>query len=258
MRKEIEQCTGEVVGAESVAEGLNCSLALVLHTRGSGSLFLKGVRASAEAEVAGLLREEWINGLVDGVGPPIRHRFERGGWLCLAFAYVEGRHVDYGPGTRDRPALTRATRRLHRLPAPTFPVPRLSDRFAGHLSPGEADALKGSHLLHTDTNPHNVLIGRSGVAYIIDWAMPALGPAWIDAADIAVWLMAYGHTPEEAQAWLSRSPGWRQAESAAVEAFVSATCRNWTARVGETDAESQNTRVRRLLDFHPETAGFRH
>nr|WP_237542638.1 phosphotransferase [Streptomyces sp. SID4919] len=248
MRDAVEHRVGGVIRTVCVAEGLNCSLALVIHPGDGDPLFLKGVRTTDDAGRAGLLCEEQVNGALKGIGPAVRHRFEAAGWLALAFTHIDGRHIDYEPGTGDLDALTRTTRRMCGLSAPSVAVPQLSDRFAGHLRPGEADALRGSHLLHTDTNPHNVLIGPSGDAHVIDWAMPALGPAWVDAAYLATWLMAYGHSSEEARAWLSGIPGWGEADRTAVEAFVNVTCRQWTARVGEKDAASSNDRFHRLLD----------
>ncbi|MGW1978819.1 phosphotransferase [Streptomyces sp. NPDC001889] len=248
-RDAVERHTGPVIASESVGSGFNCTVALAVHTRSSGRLFLKGVRTSDTAGAAGLLCEERLNDAVGGVSPTIRHRIEEAGWLALAFVHVDGRHVDYGPGTSDRAALMRVTRRMHRLRAPAHPVPRLSDRFAGHLRPGEAEALKGSHLLHTDLNPHNIVISHAGGdAYIVDWAMPALGPAWVDPASMAAWLMTYGHAPADALAWLRGTPSWPQADRKAVEAFVNVTCREFTASVGDKDAEPRNTRFRHLLD----------
>ncbi|MFF2021294.1 phosphotransferase [Streptomyces sp. NPDC058171] len=248
LRAVVEGRTGGVTGIAPVGEGLNCSLAVVIRTRDDGPLFLKGVRTFDPAGLDGLRHEERVNELVRGVGPAIRYRFESDGWRCLAFTHVEGRHVDYEPGTGDLDALTRTARRMYELPAPRVALPRLADRFAAHLRPGEADALRGAHLLHTDTNPHNVLMGASGDAYVVDWAMPALGPAWVDAAYLATWLMTYGHAPEDALAWLVGLPHWREAERTAVEAFVNVTCRSWTAQVGEEDAVLGNAHFRHLLD----------
>ncbi|GLF97477.1 phosphotransferase [Streptomyces yaizuensis] len=248
LRKAVEARTGPVLASGSVTSGFNCSVALVLHTHRAGRLFLKGVRTSDDAGVAGLRCEERINAAVGGIGPTIRYRFETTGWVCLAFAHIDGRHVDYGPGTRDLEAVARTLRRMHRLRTPRVPVPQLPDRFAGHLRPGEADALRGTHLLHTDTNPHNVLIDEGGHAHVIDWAMPALGPAWVDAAYTATWLMTFGQDPGEAMTWLSGIPSWQQANPPAVEAFVTATCSEFTASVGEAAAAASNSRFRHLLD----------
>ncbi|MFE6780522.1 phosphotransferase [Streptomyces sp. NPDC057702] len=254
LRRVIEERTGRVVRTEEVPEGLNCSLALALDTRCGESLFLKGVRMTSHADRAGLLREQQVNSLVSelGVGPGILHSFEYGGWHCLAFAYVRGAHADLGPGSRDLAAVASTLQRVQQAPPPRFPLPRLADRFAEHLLPGEAEALAGEHLLHTDTNPHNLLIEEAtGAAYVVDWAMPALGPAWVDAAYTAVRLMECGHTPRAARAWLAAFAAWRAAEPTAVEVLVNVVCRHWIATVGPRDAEPSNARFRSLLVSGP-------
>ncbi|WP_434600468.1 phosphotransferase [Streptomyces sp. A5-4] len=148
--------------------------------------------------------------------------------------------------------------RMHDLRILHTPIPQLSTRFAAFLHPGEAVALKGSHLLHTDTNPHNVMIGNyGGDAYLVDWAMPAIGPAWVDPAYLATWLMSYGQPPSDALGWLGGFTSWRQADPKAVETFVNVTCRHWTATIGEKGAEPSNARFRHLLDFPHEAPGRR-
>lgn len=250
LRRLVERETGTVTGSEEVPEGLNCSLALVLDT-GSGPLFLKGARSSAAEEVSRLRREAQIGPTVSALGaaPAVRHRFEGEGWHCLAFDYVAGTHTDLTPGSADVAAVASVLRRLQDTPAPVeLNLPVLADRFTGYLLPGEADALDGASLLHTDTNPHNFLTqDTADTAYLIDWAMPALGPAWVDVAYTAVRLMECGHSADEARAWLAGFSSWRDADPKAVEVFVNATCRHWTAAVGERGAEPSNRRFRSLL-----------
>lgn len=250
LRTLIEAGTGAVTRTEEVAEGLNCSLALVLHTDG-GPLFLKGVRddAGSLVERAQLACEQQVNPLVSGLGlcPEIRHACSGAGWHCLAFAYIPGAHPDLAPGSPDVAAVAAALRRLQHTQAPPLAVPPLTERFADHLQPGEAALLTGPYLLHTDTNPHNFLVGDDGTAHVIDWAMPACGPAWVDAAYTAVRLMECGHTGEQARAWLAGFVSWRDAEPKAVETFVDVVCRQWIAAVGAHDARPSNTRFRALL-----------
>ncbi|MGW6600249.1 phosphotransferase [Streptomyces sp. NPDC055036] len=266
LRDAVEARTGPVLASDHVAEGLNCSLALIVHTRNNGPLFLKGVRTSDDAGMAGLRCEDQINETVTGIGPGVRYRFELGGWFCLAFIYVEGRHADLSPGTEDMSAVTFTMQKMQQLVFSeslpfdrfTFSAPQFAERFVKFLNPGEAEALKGLNLLHTDTNPHNIMIGKhGGHAYVVDWAMPAMGPAWVDPAYMATWLMSYGQTPSDALAWLSGFTSWRQADPKAVEAFVNVTCRHWTATIGEKDAESSNARFRHLLNLPYESPGRR-
>jgi hypothetical protein len=256
VRRVVEARTGPVVSAQTITSGLNCTAALVLHCRNRGPLFLKGVRTTDEAKVAGLRNEAQVNAAVTGISPALRHSFEVDGWFCLAFAYVPGRHVDLSPGAADLTPVTQVFTRMQgldlgdlwRFGRYNITAPDLADQFAGHLRPGEAAALKGTHLLHTDTNPHNILVGADGgQAYVVDWAMPAVGPAWVDPAYTAVRMMECDRTPADALRWLSGFASWRDADPAGVETLVNVTCRQWTAIVGERDAEPSNARYRTLL-----------
>lgn len=251
LRGAVEERAGQVIASEIVAEGLNCAAALVLTTRRGERLFFKGVRETHVAAVAALDHEARINGVVQGVSPTVLHRFRVSGWSCLAFAFVDGRHADLGPGTSDLAAVASALRHMQAFSGSAFPAPPFVDRFTPYLLPGEAASLSGTALLHTDTNPHNILIDkRNGNACIVDWAMPATGPAWADPAYTAVRLMECGQAPADALAWLGGFTSWRQAEPRSVEAFVNVTCRRWAATVGEQAAEPSNARFRHLLGFH--------
>ncbi|MCC3768768.1 phosphotransferase [Streptomyces sp. UNOC14_S4] len=250
LRGAVEARTGRVTASRTVVDGLNCVAALVLDTERSGRLFFKGVREADAKAVAALGWEARVNEAVRGVGPLLLHRFRDGGWSCLAFAHIDGRHVDLGPGSNDLAAVSDALRRMQTFSASGLPAPPLADRYAAHLLPGDAECLSGTSLLHTDTNPHNIMIGNGdGVAYIVDWAMPATGPAWVDAACTAVRLMECGQSPADALTWLGGFASWRHADPESVEAFVHVTCRDWTATIGERDAAPSNARFRHLLGF---------
>ncbi|WP_171168745.1 phosphotransferase [Streptomyces sp. I05A-00742] len=246
-RNAVEGRAGRVIASESIAEGLSCTTALALTTERSGRLFFKGAREADAEAVAALDWEARVNETVLGVSPAIRHRFRGGGWSCLAFAYIEGRHADLSPGTKDLAAVTSALRRMQGLSNPALPTPRLADRFARYLLPGEAEHLSGPALLHTDTNPHNIMVSRKGTAYVVDWARAATGPAWLDPAWTAVRLMECGRAPADALAWLDGFASWRHADSRSVETFVNVTCRWWTTVVGEQAARRSNARFRYLL-----------
>ncbi|PWI42566.1 phosphotransferase [Streptomyces sp. ICBB 8177] len=257
LRECVERRTGKVTRAEVVGTGLNCSVALTLVTKRNGTLFLKGVHESDATGLEGLNNEEIVNQTVAGIGPMIRHTFDVDGWHCLAFVYIRGNHADLGPGSPDLDSVRSTINRMRSLSGDSLwlarsgaRIPQLSERLAAYLSAEEAAHLRGNTLLHTDTNPHNIIVSRpGGEVYVIDWAMPALGPAWVDAACTAVRLMECGHEPASAVEWLAPLPHWRRANPKAVEAFVNATCRQWSATVGEKDAEPSNNRFRALLGF---------
>jgi thiamine kinase-like enzyme len=79
-------------------------------------------------------------------------------------------------------------------------------------------------LLHTDFNPLNILLGPDRV-WIIDWAWPTHGAAFIDAACFLIRAMAAGHSASQAEALAARCPGWQQAPSAAIDVFATASAR---------------------------------
>lgn len=263
LRDAIESKAGEVTESEVIAEGLNCAVALMIRTKKHGQIFLKGVRENT-SDVYALQQEEQVNSVLDGISAQLRHRFRLAGWFCLAFDFVDnGRHADMAPGSTDLDAIAFVLNRMQQLtfsnPLPygrfQFMVPPLADRFEGFISPDEAHALKGNNLLHTDTNPHNVLMygHRQNRACMVDWAMPAIGPAWVDPALTAVRLMEFGNTPAEALRWLEGFTSWQYADPEAVKAFVNATCRQWTARVGEKDAQYSNGNYEALLGYQHKT-----
>ncbi|WP_328914583.1 MULTISPECIES: phosphotransferase [unclassified Streptomyces] len=248
LRVDVEAHVGPVVSAEVVGQGLNCSAALALVTEQRGRLFLKGVRLDDEPAVAALATEARLNATVRRVGPAVVHSARLAGWACMVFTYVSDRNADLGPGSPDLPAVADLLRRMERLAVPDPPLPSLADRFGAHALPHERAALAGGALLHTDTNPHNLLIDATGRAHVVDWAMPATGPAWVDAAYTAVRLVECGQPMRVARAWLEGFESWRTADPAAVGAFVEVVCRWWSETVGEADAVGGNGRFRGLLE----------
>ncbi|MFJ1592927.1 aminoglycoside phosphotransferase [Kitasatospora albolonga] len=263
LRDAIEADTGEVTESKVISEGLNCSVALMVRTKKHGPLFLKGVRENS-AGVYPLRQEEEVNTVLDGISAQLRYRFRLAGWFCLAFGYVDNaRHADMTPGSHDLGAIESVLNWMQQLtfsnPLPfgrfQFVVPPLADRFEGFIEADEARSLKGNNLLHTDTNPHNVLMygPQQNRACVVDWAMPAIGPDWVDPACTAVRLMENGHTPAAALKWLGGFPSWQYADPRAVKAFVDATCRQWTARVGERDARYSNANYAALLGYRHKT-----
>ena len=84
--------------------------------------------------------------------------------------------------------------------------------------------LDGDALLHIDFNPLNILLGPDRV-WIIDWAWPTRGAAFIDAACFLIRAMAAGHSASQAEALAARCPGWLQAPSAAIDVFALASAR---------------------------------
>lgn len=235
---------GAVLDVAAVPHGLTCHTAAVL-TTSDGRAFVKGVPVEDREGVVAQDFEVAVNPHVAGVAPLLLARVTVAGWDLLLFEYTDGRHADLSPGSPDIEAVTEALAAVQGIQAGGL-APRLTDRFGGHLDDAGQLLLAGDALLHTDTNPHNLLVADSR-ARIVDWAMVAAGPAWADVAYLAVRLLENGWAPADALAWAGQFESWQGADPVAVQAFVDGTCRAWEARVGATGAMSSNRRFQALL-----------
>ena len=224
MRLAIEARTGRVHSARTVSAGLNSQLAVVLDTS-TGWVFVKGLREDHPGVVR-QGREAMINPYVHAVAPRLRWHHQAAGWDLLAFEYIEGaRHADYRPGSPDLPRVISAMYDLAAVNCPDLPVKQARQRWAAYVDrEADLDLLDGDALLHTDFNPLNILLGQDRL-WIIDWAWPTRGAAFIDAASFLIRAMAAGHSASQAETLAARCPGWQQAPSTAIDVFALASSR---------------------------------
>ncbi len=219
VRDLVQERAGRVRAARTVSAGLNSQLAVVLDTE-NDPLFVKGVRTDHPGVVR-QHREAMINPHVLSLAPPLRWQAEGAGWNLLAFAYVPGaRHADYSPGSADLAAVVQVINRLQGIPSPDLPVKRAEQRWAAYVDDdNDMGLLAGTTLLHTDFNPLNVLIAASG-AWVIDWAWPTRGAAFIDPACFLLRLMLGGHTAAQAESWAAQCTSWGKTPNEAINLFA--------------------------------------
>src|SRR5262249_29553315 len=202
----IEQRTGPVVKAEQVSAGRNHQLAAILHTS-SGTVFIKGVHTSDRRSRRQAL-EAAVAATVATTSPRLLWYLPHaGGWDPLAFeAVVRAPPPDPVPGTEDLNLLAPTVPALREAPSPPPLVwDRIEQRWAEPADPDEVQLLPGEHLLHPDLRPDNILVS-SDRAWIVDWSWPTRGAAWIDPACLTLWLIAQGHSPADAEAWMRTVP----------------------------------------------------
>ncbi|MFI7679516.1 hypothetical protein [Actinophytocola sp. NPDC049390] len=238
VRDAITQKTDTVHRIEPITSGLNSSFAARIDTT-TGPIFLKGTRSERATAAR---REAQINPLVTGLSPRLRWELETSGWHLLAFDHLDGHRADYTPGSADLPLLTTTLTKLATITAP--PTARnVTDRWsdAAQRAGVDPEVFAGDRLLHTDLNPHNILI-VDGLAYLVDWSWPSQGAPWIDTASVALWLIAEGHTPHDAEAWALSSPTWNRVAPAEVSAFTAAQSSLWE-EIADADPQPWKQRL---------------
>jgi hypothetical protein len=258
VRRAVEAECETVLHATAPEAGRNSMFAAVLDTE-NWPVFCKGVRTDDqqarahrhEIRVNQHLRE------ITAQAPRLLWTVETGGWLLAGYAFVPGRHADLAPGSPDIPAATgvvsRLAEKLTRSPMPDLtPLATKYQRFAGWewlanqhadlLDPWEkqhldrlvqadrdiTDALAGHSLVHGDVHELNLLV-TDGQASLVDWAWARTAPAWVDAALLAIRLIAAGHHPADAERLVVTTWGMRQPDThaTAVTTFVAATYGMW-------------------------------
>lgn len=245
VRAEVETVTGPVDEVWPVADGLTCSFAAGLRTS-VGRCFVKGAPETDQRAWEAQYAERLVFPLLAGVSPAFRWKVTAGGWELMGFDWVDGRHADLGPGSADLRLVAEVMLAAQEITAPHFLYRPLAHRLGPYLETAEVPLVAGETVLHTDTNPHNLLVG-DGRAWMVDWAMWATGPAWVDVAYTTVRLMEADTPAVDALLWAEQFPSWRQADREAVAAFVAGSCRQWEATVGPLDCLPSNRRFEALL-----------
>ena len=142
-----------------------------------------------------------VDSCSSATAPRLRWHQQVAGWDLLVFEYIDGaRHADYRPGSSDLARVISAMHDLAAVRCPDLPVKRARQRWAAYVDREvDLDLLDGDALLHTDFNPLNILL-RPDRVWIIDWAWPTRGAAFIDAACFLIRAMAAGHSASQAEA----------------------------------------------------------
>lgn len=217
----IEKETGPIRAVTELSEGRNSEISVIVRTDGDAT-FVKG-RRTDHPQAWTQERERIINPLVRHISPALKWSSVNADWDLLGFEYVPGVHADYSPGSRDIPKVISTLLQLQEITCPDIDVKQAGHRWTAYT--GAPELLAGTCLLHTDWSPGNVLVG--GRAYLVDWAWPTRGAAWIDPACLAVWLIASGHSPHSAESWAARIPSWQNAPAGALDEFARVQALMW-------------------------------
>jgi hypothetical protein len=219
---QVHSHTGDVTDVQRTVRGFMSDLTAVVESE-KGPFFVKAVRNRLGGRLDSLLRERDINQYVRPISPDLLWFAGEGAWAVLGFEVVDGRFADFTPESGDLPVVVGLLDRIGRVELPGIArgwAETRWDRFAQ----GDAALFRGNSLLYTDINPSNFLIGDHGT-WAVDWSWPTRGAAFIDPACLVLQLIAAGHTPESAEAWVADCPAWTGSDPKAVDAFAAASLR---------------------------------
>lgn len=222
-RALIRPHTGEVTQVEIPDRGFRSDFAAVISSE-KGAFFVKAMFNRPGGRRDSINREKLINPYVTPLSPSLLWSVggDDAGWIILAFEVIEERGLKFEPGSPDLPLAVDLLNRAATLELPDVAQDWQEDRWDAYVSSEvELPLLRGDALLHTDINPSNLTVGEAG-SWIIDWAWPTRGPAFIDPACFVVQLISAGHSPESAESWAAGCTAWANADPKAIDAFAMA------------------------------------
>jgi hypothetical protein len=241
---------GPIAAAHSAGGGFTRAFAAVVETTGGFRAFIKA--APLGDPIAGwYARESSITAALPPVVAAARPRWTmiHSGYFVLCLDWVDGRipSLPWVPAELEAAvsAWTTAASALAEPPLPGLPL--LPDIVRGEMSAWSSgflplpfdplpsgwlselialerllpDAVAGTGMLHGDLRIDNVLIDRSGAAWICDWTWPCLGAPWFDLVTLLVTAYASG---AEADRFLAGAP------AEGVDAALAGLSGYWLAR----------------------------
>ncbi|WP_228082869.1 protein kinase [Streptomyces profundus] len=190
----------------------------------NGPFFVKAMRNKPGGRRDQMFREKAINPFVRALAPAVLWSVEDTRWVVLGFERVEGRRSDLLPGASDLPTVVELINRVGEFALPEPALGWREERWDWWADEGAPAFFRGDTLLHGDINPSNLLIGERR-NWVVDWAWPTRGAAFIDPALLVTQLVAGGHSPEEAETWAAGCPAWSGADPKAIDAWAVAYAR---------------------------------
>jgi Ser/Thr protein kinase RdoA (MazF antagonist) len=237
IREGIAAETGPIARIAPAPTGNHANIASTLHAE-DGRVFVKAARKLADRdgpEVMSLRREAAVNPFVTGFAPRLHFTVEAGEWLALGFEHVQGRPADFSPGAADLEVLAKTIQALQSTPCPDAVGMRVENRWKS--AGPDITPLAGDALLHTDLNEDNFLITDDGRAYLVDWAFVARGAAFVELGLLIPWLLKAGHTPAEAEAFVTDFPSWANASLHQVELLSRVFAAKWAEHARRDNPE---------------------
>lgn len=202
---------GPVVQVRTQTNGFSSGSADRVQTEAGRRAFVKAVSRTRNADTFALHRREAsvMRMLPAGLPTPrLLDVFDDDEWVALLLVDIDGSHPG-GQSGADIPAVLDALAALPRAGDRLSSLPRVRDELADDLngwgrlladgahstlpppalalldrlinaSDRAGEAVDGDALVHLDCRADNVLLDRTGTAWIIDWPWAAVGARWLD------------------------------------------------------------------------------
>jgi hypothetical protein len=217
--------TGRVKEVRTITNGFGVSTTFVASCE-TGEWFVKATPNKPGGNLDAAKREAAVNPFVRALSPAIRWRAEDEDWFVLGFEVVDGRTANIEPGSVDLPNIIEAVDVLSDIPLPEVAHGWEDTRWDRFATEDEQKLLRGDTLTHTDIHHHNVLISPDrNRTWVVDWEWPTRGSEVITPSALVVQLVAAGHSPADAEAWMARGKVWQRAAREAIDAFARANAR---------------------------------
>jgi hypothetical protein len=253
---------GPVRSSRRVQAGDGCDVAAVIETAG-GPVFVKAVHG-VSPRMKRLRREHASGGLAPGIAPAPLFAVDAAGWLVVGFEFASGRPAALAPGSRDLALVGAAVDRIASMPAPgAQPLPdrwaaidwweRVATLGVGWTAGWDVDGaaklaelvpglVAGDRLVHMDLHADQFLIDGDTVR-VVDWAWPAAGAPWVDAALLVIRLTGHGLTPRDAERWAAGLACW-DVDADTLSAFACYVAGLWSVRAVESGDPAMAWRAR--------------
>jgi hypothetical protein len=231
IRELIEKETDPFQLVKHVSDGRNSEVSVIVRAD-DDITFIKGRKAD-HPRAWTQERERAINPAVRHISPCLKWSARNHLWDLNGFECVPGKHADYSPSSADIPKVADTLRQLQEIPCPDTELKQADQRWAPYTDTPEL--FTGTCLLHTEWTPGNVLVNDR--AYLVDWAWPTRGAAWIDPACWVVWLIASGHSPRSAENCATLIPSWQDAPENSVDEFARVQALLWAGIAADSSEE---------------------
>ncbi|MEE2037464.1 protein kinase [Nocardiopsis sp. CT-R113] len=206
---------GPLVSVAPTRGGYSNATTVVVTSASGERVFVKAVPDRPGGRLDEALREAAVAPYTGGLSPALLWQERRAGWLVLGFEAITGRPTDFAPGSTDLPVLIEAVNRTNTLPVPEVASEWEETRWDRFTPEEDLPLMRGNALTHADLHPRNALISEEGRMWFVDWSWPTLASPVVTPSCLAVQLVASGHTPAEAEQWVSGVEAWKHHPEAA-------------------------------------------